>query len=236
MKLSNGATKHLTRREIIVAHASILLVEGIIVPEQDKNNMTTYKGPNHNMPVIKYDFTNEAEGNCAFLLTHINNVKRVIDLCADISTVAAKHDTWRNSLKEEALHTYETAVVAAQGNSVHVRESDIEAGLLALKKRIFPLNAAKAQKRYMTRCIFKPADMRVTQFWDALQTMNRKLADFPPTEKTLPDGTVQSIPARPLPDDQLFDIFEQALPNAWEAEMIRDRGFTTKKRVLRSNC
>ena len=121
MKLSKGATNHLTRREIIVAHASILLVEGIIVPEQDKNNMTTYKGPNHNMPVIKYDFTNEAEGDCAFLLTHINNVKRVIDLCADISTVAAKHDTWRNSLKEEALHTYETAVVAAQGNSVHVK-------------------------------------------------------------------------------------------------------------------
>ena len=44
MKLT-GANKHLTRREIYMAHASILLVEGIIVPEQDKNNMMTSKGP-----------------------------------------------------------------------------------------------------------------------------------------------------------------------------------------------
>ena len=67
MKLT-GANKHLTRREIYMAHASILLVEGIIVPEQDKNNMMTFKGPGRNMPVIKYGFTVEEQGNCNFLL------------------------------------------------------------------------------------------------------------------------------------------------------------------------
>ena len=216
-----GANKYLTRREIYMAHASILLVEGIIVPEQDKNNMMTFKGPGRNMPVIKYGFTTEKQGNCNFLLTHLTNVKRVIALCDDISTVAEKHSTWLNSLKEEALHTYETAVVAAQGNSANVRESDIEAGLLALKKRVFPVNAAKYQKRYMSLCVFKPVDMRVSELWDALKSMNRKIKEFPPMEKTLPDGTVQSIPARSMPDDQLFEIFEQALPNAWEAELIK---------------
>ena len=207
-----GANKYLTRREIYMAHASILLVEGIIVPEQDKNNMMTFKGPGRNMPVIKYGFTTEKQGNCNFLLTHLTNVRRVIALCDDISTVAEKHSTWLNSLKEEALHTYETAVVAAQGNSANVRESDIEAGLLALKKRVFPVNAAKYQKRYMSLCVFKPVDMRVSELWDALKSMNRKIKEFPPMEKTLPDGTVQSIPARSMPDDQLFEIFEQALP------------------------
>ena len=66
MKLS-GATHSLTSREIDLAHAAILLGEGNIVPDQDKNNMRTYKGPNCNMPVIKYNFTKEKQGNCNFL-------------------------------------------------------------------------------------------------------------------------------------------------------------------------
>ena len=88
-----------------------------------------------------------------------------------------------NCLGGEALHLFENAVVAAQGNAANVRQADINAGILALKKRVFPANASKWEKKYLTHCAYKPADMRIAQFKDELWAINRKIANFPPTDR-----------------------------------------------------
>ena len=77
---------------------------------EDKNDLISYAGVGRKMIVVKYGFTDEEEGNCAFLILHIENVERVVDLCPEITTVAQKYETWRNALKGEALHLFESAV------------------------------------------------------------------------------------------------------------------------------
>ena len=221
MKVAPIVAKALSKRGIILRHAPILINEKLVVPSQDKNDLITYSASGRKLIVVKYGFTDEEEGNCAFLILHIENVERVIDLCDEIDTVAKKYETWRNALKGEALHLFETAVVAAQGNAANVRQADINAGIEALKKRVFPANAAKWEKKHLTHCVYKPADMRISQFKDELWAINRKIAKFPPTERRLADGTVQSIAATSMPEDQLYEIFEAALPSAWEPELLK---------------
>ena len=149
MKVSPIVAKALSKREIIMRHAPIIINEKPIVPSQDKNDITTYNGLNRKMIIIKYAFTNEGHGDCAFLLTHLANVERIIDVCPDITTVTQKYETYRNAFKGEALHLFENAVVAAQGNAANVRQADINARILALKKRVFPTNASKWEKKYL---------------------------------------------------------------------------------------
>ena len=110
MKLSPIVNKALSKRGIILRHAPITVNEKLIVPSQDKNDLISYTGVGRKMIVVKYGFTDEEEGNCAFLILHIENVERVIDLCPEITTVAQKYETWRNALKGEALHLFESAV------------------------------------------------------------------------------------------------------------------------------
>ena len=105
-----GANKYLTRREIIMAHAPILLVEGIIVPEQDKNNMMTFKGPGRNMPVIKYGFTTEKQGMVRSL-----NLQESEDLDFE----------WNGVLSAAAYgirSTYHTTLKASPGQLVFGRD------------------------------------------------------------------------------------------------------------------
>ena len=59
MKVSPIVAKALSKREIIMRHAPIIINEKPIVPSQDKNDITTYNGPNRKIPMVKYAFTNE---------------------------------------------------------------------------------------------------------------------------------------------------------------------------------
>ena len=81
MKLSPIVNKALSKRGIVLRHAPIAVNEKLIVPSQDKNDLISYTGVGRKMIVVKYGFTDEEEGNCAFLILHIENVERVIDLC-----------------------------------------------------------------------------------------------------------------------------------------------------------
>ena len=99
MKVAPIVAKALSKRGIILRHAPILINEKLVVPSQDKNDLITYSASGRKLIVVKYGFTDEEEGNCAFLILHIENVERVIDLCTEIDTVAKKYETWRNALR-----------------------------------------------------------------------------------------------------------------------------------------
>ena len=75
---------------------------------------------------------------------------------------------------------------------------------------IFPRKALRIQKRYMRRQMRKPRDMRVRDFVARVQEINNYLNQFPPFAA-----------AQTLPEDEILDILESAVPNSWQKEFVR---------------
>lgn len=123
-----------------------------------------------------------------------------------IKTAPAKFAMTKRLLGGDPLINFENAI------ALHGEETDdhFVACLNDLVLYIFPRRALRIQKRYMRRQMRKPRDMRVRDFVARVQELNNYLTQFPPF------ATNQS-----LPEDEILDILESAVPNAWQREFVR---------------
>lgn len=92
---------------------------------------------------------------------------------------------------------------------VETQESFVTA-IQAVGKHIFPPGALRVQKRYMRRFMKKPRDLTMRQFATRTRELNGFLAQFPPFQK-----------GQSLPEDEMIDIFEAAIPPKWQKAMLR---------------
>ena len=81
--------------------------------------------------------------------------------------------------------------------------------LKSLKAHVFPRKALANQKRYMRRFLRKPRDLSVREFTTRLVEINEMLNEFPPGAND-----------QKLPDDELMDIAEYAVPATWQRTML----------------
>lgn len=95
-----------------------------------------------------------------------------------------------------------------------ISEDDLGRAIEALKKTIFPRNAARLQKKALYGKGFrKRIDMSVREHVSRLQKINRLLSQFPPGD----DG-VQPVS---LTDQDLVDIVYDGLPSRYQKELMR---------------
>ena len=116
--------------------------------------------------------------------------------------------TWR----EVARDTCE-AVLEVTGTAKGKTDQTFKDSLEAFMGHYFPKtgNPARKQKRYLTRSLFKPKGLRVSQVVTRLKTINRCLTLFPGPDNTeLSEGT-------------LVDILVQMCPRGWAIEMARNQ-------------
>ena len=79
-----------------------------------------------------------------------------------------------------------------------------------LSDYIFPKKALRYQKRYMRRFIRKPKEVKIKDYVARMQQINEYLVQFPPGNED-----------QKLPDDELLDILEFAIPNSWTKEFTK---------------
>ena len=78
-----------------------------------------------------------------------------------------------------------------------------------LAHHVFPRRALSTQKRYMRRFLRKPRAMTAREFVTRLVEINDLLERFPPFQAN-----------QKLPDDELLDIAEFAVPPNWQKQMV----------------
>ena len=74
-----------------------------------------------------------------------------------------------------------------------------------MKKREFPINAYREQKRYLRRYLAKPLRMKLCSFISRLQELNAYLEEFPPN--------IDGQKTARLSADEIMDIIYHSMPN-----------------------
>ena len=133
------------------------------------------------------------------LLDFIKNVEKVF-VGQNMTAGPARYSLLRRVLQGDALAAFNRAATAT-GNETN---DHLKTCLTELKKHIFPQKALNNQKRYMRRFLRKPREMKIREFMTRLNKINELLTLFPPVR----DGQE----AEKLPDDELMDIAEFAVP------------------------
>jgi len=123
-----------------------------------------------------------------------------------IRTAPAKFAMAKRLLEGDPLINFENSI-ALHGDET---EENYQAVMRDLMLYIFPKKALRIQKRYMRRQMRKPREMRVRDFVARVQEMNNYLKYFPPFEDV-----------QILPEDEILDILESAVPNTWQKEFVR---------------
>jgi len=85
--------------------------------------------------------------------------------------------------------------------------------LMKLKEHVFPRQALAPQKCYMHCFLHKPHDLTICEFITCLVEINEWLKEFPPTMGM----TTKTFK---LPDEELIDIAEFAIPSIWQCTMV----------------
>ena len=111
----------------------------------------------------------------------------------------------RRLLQGDALAAFNRAATQ-QGTETN---EHFEETLRGLKLHVFPRKALTNQKRYMRRFLRKPRDLSVREFTTRLVEINEMLDQFPPGEGP-----------QKLPNDELMDIAEYAVPATWQRAML----------------
>ena len=86
-----------------------------------------------------------------------------------------------------------------------------------------PKKLLDKQKRYMRRFLKKPLDMKVKGFVERVITMNELLTRFP--------DAIPAVPAAKIPDKEILDLLESAIPNSWQRHMVL-QGFSPMDRTI----
>ena len=146
-----------------------------------------------------------SEGNPEETLDFVTDIRRVIN-GQNITTGPARYTVMRRLLKGDALAAFNTAATAAGNETV----ANFDVATNALVMHMFPNRALITQKRCMRRFFRKPVSMTMRAYMARLTEINEKLTRFPPFAAN-----------QALPNEELLDIGEYGIPNAWQREMIR---------------
>ena len=111
----------------------------------------------------------------------------------------------RRLLKGEPLQQFEWKAETI-GNETVLNFNEC---LRAVCESVFPVSALKHQKRYMRRVLRKPKDMTMKAYYARFQELNRYLERFPPFAAR-----------QKLPNDEVLEHMEFAIPNSWQKQMI----------------
>ena len=108
-------------------------------------------------------------------------------------------------LEGNALSVFENEVTTA---GLTESTANLDKALAAITEDVFPSNALMLQKRQMRRFIKKPLNMKMTHFVARLNEMNEQLLQYP-------GATIEAK----IPEDELKEIVEFAIPNEWKKQM-----------------
>ena len=84
--------------------------------------------------------------------------------------------------------------------------------LKAVTEYVMPTKAVQKQKRYMRKFLQKPRMMKDKDFVERVIAINDLLVLFPDVGLTLP--------ATKIPEDEILDLLESAMPLSWQRHMI----------------
>ena len=123
-----------------------------------------------------------------------------------IKGAASKFAMTKRLLEGDPLTAFQNSIV------LHGEETEehFQSVMRDLDLHVFPKKALRIQKRHMRRQMRKPRDMRVRDFVARVQEINNHLDQFPPFAV-----------GQTLPEDEVLDILESAVPNSWQKEFVR---------------
>ena len=83
----------------------------------------------------------------------------------------------------------------------------------AVSEHVFPRKALQHQRQCMQRHLWKPGDTSICTFVASLSEINKHSPEFPPFADN-----------QKLPETDILEIVEFAIPGSWQREMIK-QGF-----------
>jgi hypothetical protein len=174
-----------------------------------KNEVLSYKlrsnPAEENSPVYEFSVPFFEAGTPEEVIDFVVDVERVIT-GLNMTNGPPKYAQMRRLLRGDALAAFDSAATEA-GNETNANYVTSVRGFVT---HFFPPRALAVQKRVMRRFMRKPTDMKMRKYQNRVEEMNRKLARFPPNFND----------DQKLADDELIDISEFGIPNAWQREMI----------------
>lgn len=137
-------------------------------------------------------------------LEHVKTYRKLI-AGQSITTGAPAFAMLKRLLKGKALADFERIYSEeAYTNSM----DNVDEMLDKLTKEIFPQRSLQKQRRALRRYVRKPEGMRTSAFYARLVEMNEQLQSFPDSDED-----------SKLPEDELKEILEFALPKTWRVHM-----------------
>ena len=137
-------------------------------------------------------------------LIFLKNLNKVI-LGLNITDGPGKYALARRLLDGDILAAFNNAATA-EGNETN---ANFKTCLEKTTTHVFPKRALTIQTRFMRRFLRKPWEMTIKEFAARVVEMNGYMSQFPPF------GDDQA-----LPDDELLDLAEFAMPSTWQRTMI----------------
>ena len=162
-------------------------------------------------------------------LKFMTNMERVF-IGQNLSTGAHKFSMARRLLVGESLSHFEKkaeSFVTVQGEGENQVETcnetqeNFDKCIQAVTMTVFPKKSLMTQKRYMRRIMRKPKDMKTRDYCARYSEINKYLESFPPFK-----GKNQVIP-----NDEILEHLEFAIPNSWQKQMVL-QGFNTLERTM----
>ena len=154
------------------------------------------------------------------------NLRRVF-VGQNLTTGTHKFSMARRLLVGDSLSHFEKAAnsfVTVDDNEVEDRNEtseNFELALQAVTEYVFPKRALTMQKRYMRRIMRKPKKVKTRQYCARYAEINKYLEEFPPFK-----GKIQCIP-----EDEVLEHLEFAVPNTWQKQMVL-HGFNTVEQTI----
>ena len=149
-------------------------------------------------------------------LKFLQNLDRVF-VGQNLTTGPNKFSMARRLLAGDSLSHFdrkaETLVDA--DNNVVESEANFKLAIRAVTETILNKKALLTQKRYMRRILRKPKTMTIRMYCARFAELNKYLESFPPYNEN-----------QNLPDDEVLEHFEFAIPNSWQKQMVL-QGFNT---------
>ena len=123
----------------------------------------------------------------------------------NVTQGAGKYAMTRTLLAGDPLAVFNTAATELESET----NANFKLVLVELHKNSFPRKSLRVQKRYMRHNMRKPFDMVIHKYVARVREINGYLDSFPPCS----DGPS-------FEDDELLDILESQIPNAWQQAIV----------------
>ena len=136
------------------------------------------------------------------LLMFIDRLSKVIQ-GQNLTNAPPRYALARRCLLGDALAAFNENAAAEE------TLEDFNNSLNGLIQHVFPCRAISIQKRYMRRFMRKPRSMTIRDFMTRITEVNTYLTKFPPFQAE-----------QMLPQDEIMDIAEFAIPARWQKLMI----------------